>query len=138
MTRRPPRSTRTDTRFPYTTLFRSVGGTDVLRIPFELHNLPWRILRDLLERRLAHEVMVEVDQEAPVHVIWRHEPALEVVADASAQPAVLEVRGHGAFILNEIGQAGLGLIAGKRIVNVDVWETYLGERMEGRRVGEEG
>src|SRR3546814_13298510 len=24
MTRRPPRSTRTDTRFPYTTLFRSV------------------------------------------------------------------------------------------------------------------
>src|SRR3546814_12201778 len=28
MTRRPPRSTRTDTLFPYTTLFRSiVGGT---------------------------------------------------------------------------------------------------------------
>src|SRR3546814_772733 len=83
-------------------------------------------LRELLERRLAHEVMVEVDQEAPVHVIWRHEPALEVVADASAQPAVLEVRGHGAFILNEIGQAGIGLIPGKRIVNVDVRETALG------------
>src|SRR3546814_1528043 len=26
MTRRPPRSTRTDTRFPYTTLFRSGAG----------------------------------------------------------------------------------------------------------------
>src|SRR3546814_1786667 len=26
MIRRPPRSTRTDTRFPYTTLFRSVAG----------------------------------------------------------------------------------------------------------------
>src|SRR3546814_11649699 len=26
MIRRPPRSTRTDTRFPYTTLFRSSGG----------------------------------------------------------------------------------------------------------------
>src|SRR3546814_19052705 len=26
MTRRPPRSTRTDTLFPYTTLFRSVGA----------------------------------------------------------------------------------------------------------------
>src|SRR3546814_1108354 len=26
MIRRPPRSTRTDTRFPYTTLFRSHGG----------------------------------------------------------------------------------------------------------------
>src|SRR3546814_12360119 len=28
MVRRPPRSTRTDTLFPYTTLFRSVGMTD--------------------------------------------------------------------------------------------------------------
>src|SRR3546814_20716643 len=27
MIRRPPRSTRTDTLFPYTTLFRSQGGT---------------------------------------------------------------------------------------------------------------
>src|SRR3546814_6725886 len=27
MIRRPPRSTRTDTLFPYTTLFRSVGST---------------------------------------------------------------------------------------------------------------
>src|SRR3546814_11215307 len=29
MIRRPPRSTRTDTLFPYTTLFRSRGGKDV-------------------------------------------------------------------------------------------------------------
>src|SRR3546814_3535608 len=28
MIRRPPRSTRTDTLFPYTTLFRSSGGTE--------------------------------------------------------------------------------------------------------------
>src|SRR3546814_8326387 len=28
MIRRPPRSTRTDTLFPYTTLFRSLGGQD--------------------------------------------------------------------------------------------------------------
>src|SRR3546814_7702936 len=30
MIRRPPRSTRTDTLFPYTTLFRSLLGTDAL------------------------------------------------------------------------------------------------------------
>src|SRR3546814_2692759 len=30
MIRRPPRSTRTDTLFPYTTLFRSVSATDVM------------------------------------------------------------------------------------------------------------
>src|SRR3546814_16493910 len=29
MIRRPPRSTRTDTLFPYTTLFRSVGGMNI-------------------------------------------------------------------------------------------------------------
>src|SRR3546814_4963092 len=28
MIRRPPRSTRTDTLFPYTTLFRSIAGTE--------------------------------------------------------------------------------------------------------------
>src|SRR3546814_11207373 len=41
MIRRPPRSTRTDTLFPYTTLFRSqvvaetLGGDRVLELPFE-------------------------------------------------------------------------------------------------------
>src|SRR3546814_19914073 len=38
MSRRPPRSTRTDTLFPYTTLFRSHDQTDQRRIaavPFE-------------------------------------------------------------------------------------------------------
>src|SRR3546814_9732586 len=33
MIRRPPRSTRTDTLFPYTTLFRSRFGQDVLTHP---------------------------------------------------------------------------------------------------------
>src|SRR3546814_338549 len=32
MIRRPPRSTRTDTLFPYTTLFRSVASTTVLLV----------------------------------------------------------------------------------------------------------
>src|SRR3546814_2937383 len=32
MIRRPPRSTRTDTLFPYTTLFRSVAGRDGERL----------------------------------------------------------------------------------------------------------
>src|SRR3546814_18622025 len=33
MIRRPPRSTRTDTLFPYTTLFRSPGGPVVESLP---------------------------------------------------------------------------------------------------------
>src|SRR3546814_16571111 len=52
MIRRPPRSTRTDTRFPYTTLFRSIGvnnqyrgrGVDEYRDEFAA----------LLERAIGH------------------------------------------------------------------------------------
>src|SRR3546814_13827953 len=33
MIRRPPRSTRTDTLFPYTTLFRSTGNEDFVNTP---------------------------------------------------------------------------------------------------------
>src|SRR3546814_956827 len=46
MIRRPPRSTRTDTLFPYTTLFRSHGAAPTLVVikldfarPFEAHNI---------------------------------------------------------------------------------------------------
>src|SRR3546814_12481136 len=38
MRRRPPRSTRTDTLFPYTTLFRSTGKTAAFTFPI-LHRL---------------------------------------------------------------------------------------------------
>src|SRR3546814_12485097 len=37
MIRRPPRSTRTDTLFPYTTLFRSVAQHWIQRIVFDGH-----------------------------------------------------------------------------------------------------
>src|SRR3546814_14731725 len=37
MIRRPPRSTRTDTLFPYTTLFRSYGKRDRHRRPAAAH-----------------------------------------------------------------------------------------------------
>src|SRR3546814_18527681 len=40
--RRPPRSTRTDTLFPYTTLFRSDAGTTALERPREADGLRLR------------------------------------------------------------------------------------------------
>src|SRR3546814_12071156 len=36
MIRRPPRSTRTDTLFPYTTLFRSLWLLEELELPYEI------------------------------------------------------------------------------------------------------
>src|SRR3546814_7001633 len=53
MRRRPPRSTRTDTLFPYTTLFRSaLAGT--VRPGHEDHALGWSQVGD--DRRLDAEV----------------------------------------------------------------------------------
>src|SRR3546814_17684353 len=47
MIRRPPRSTRTDTRFPYTTLFRSaLHAAETAEYPRCAHRLP------IAERRL--------------------------------------------------------------------------------------
>src|SRR3546814_6738746 len=54
MIRRPPRSTRTDTLFPYTTLFRSLGRKQLTlalqapleRIPDELSALPHELSDD--------------------------------------------------------------------------------------------
>src|SRR3546814_20382281 len=40
MIRRPPRSTRTDTLFPYTTLFRSAGIGRMKKRPLPLHDVP--------------------------------------------------------------------------------------------------
>src|SRR3546814_20424138 len=41
MIRRPPRSTRTDTLFPYTTLFRSTGVVAGIRLPNGEFLKPW-------------------------------------------------------------------------------------------------
>src|SRR3546814_1562599 len=43
MKRRPPRSTRTDTLFPYTTLFRSTGRGEACCCPSHLHSQPLRL-----------------------------------------------------------------------------------------------
>src|SRR3546814_2588424 len=50
MIRRPPRSTRTDTLFPYTTLFRSGGYRYGTRL--DRHYRPWRLCR--LARQPRH------------------------------------------------------------------------------------
>src|SRR3546814_13688757 len=52
MRRRPPRSTRTDTLFPYTTLFRSLRtGLDTLEICTVVLRVLARTLTDLAKER---------------------------------------------------------------------------------------
>src|SRR3546814_20455937 len=83
MIRRPPRSTRTDTLFPYTTLFRSsVGslyqyfpnkealvGTLVERHADEIVTIMHRALRDSAHRTLADGIRAVIRAGAEAHRI---------------------------------------------------------------------
>src|SRR3546814_1292406 len=57
MIRRPPRSTRTDTLFPYTTLFRSIialrGGDELMAAVFR--KCPMAAARDVKDRRKGED-----------------------------------------------------------------------------------
>src|SRR3546814_20861210 len=67
MIRRPPRSTRTDTLFPYTTLFRSLEVGEVLAV----EQPGWDVAESGAEavqlacREALHEVGRRVDEELP-------------------------------------------------------------------------
>src|SRR3546814_9400419 len=64
MTRPPPRSTRTDTLFPYTTLFRSPFSIRYATGRFTEHNTPWRrapIMSDLPELKYLDEAARAAD-----------------------------------------------------------------------------
>src|SRR3546814_16332903 len=72
MIRRPPRSTRTDTLFPYTTLFRSTMRADALRNQT-------RILDAAREQITEHGAEASMDQIAraagvAVGTLYRHYP----------------------------------------------------------------
>src|SRR3546814_10599550 len=54
MIRRPPRSTRTDTLFPYTTLFRSTPEREMLYLEKALSPNPVRYDTDLEQTRAAY------------------------------------------------------------------------------------
>src|SRR3546814_1765462 len=79
MIRRPPRSTRTDTLFPYTTLFRSDQPLDFLRAA-----------RLFAPGRLAVAARVRGAREHPV---FGGHPALALAAQPGRQ-AFLDARGH--------------------------------------------
>src|SRR3546814_17952390 len=84
MIRRPPRSTRTDTLFPYTTLFRSYSGrrSGVLMMP-------------LLQQRASHNVQATkkaagVTKENVIVLTSRgilHIPYIGAILDAHVCPA---------------------------------------------------
>src|SRR3546814_11516208 len=73
----PPRSTRTDTLFPYTTLFRSEGGEDMIgseRISRELR----KVRRDDKVKAVVFRVNSPGGSALASDVIWRE---VELLSD---------------------------------------------------------
>src|SRR3546814_1561303 len=73
MIRRPPRSTRTDTLFPYTTLFRSRSPEPVVaeRVQQRIHVVPAHVADRRGQRALLNRVLEQRRQRGAV----RHAPA---------------------------------------------------------------
>src|SRR3546814_18457042 len=73
MIRRPPRSTRTDTLFPYTTLFRSLFGLRGFDRPgrgmIVLHARPSPGFRDAVDAIFGPGVIVHVDEAEPLDAV---------------------------------------------------------------------
>src|SRR3546814_12482621 len=95
MIRRPPRSTRTDTLFPYTTLFRA-GRDAAADIAARLER---RVLTDLRDRDLGQHGAVGEGRAA--HVM---EDRLHLVAEADGA-----VRHHALALGRADGGAPIGL-----------------------------
>src|SRR3546814_11164067 len=62
MIRRPPRSTRTDTLFPYTTLFRSEGNSDLLHVENSLARIASDLV--LVDQCNEHDAARNLDRTA--------------------------------------------------------------------------
>src|SRR3546814_12978922 len=77
MIRRPPRSTRTDTLFPYTTLFRSDAGADLDQLELQAGQRPVR--HGLGQFAAAQEGCQVVGQrvQLPPHLVVPELPACQ-------------------------------------------------------------
>src|SRR3546814_3136962 len=87
MLRRPPRSTRTDTLFPYTTLFRSpVDDSLIIKGDFSL-GFGRRCVRELLDNGIAFDAVFTLE-------------------DFTAMGVVQELKAAGKRIPEEVGVVG--------------------------------
>src|SRR3546814_9630680 len=98
MIRRPPRSTRTDTLFPYTTLFRSPGTSDAARRLFAASGPIRGTLADAYFRQRG--IILPADISA-----LRYHPRCFYRAPSGRQewPALIAAVSDGSG--NEIGRA---------------------------------
>src|SRR3546814_15117277 len=132
MIRRPPRSTRTDTLFPYTTLFRSTGSQD---LSIERCFVPTHRIHGIRERFLGMSPGLEVNR-APLYRIPLPQLLFRVVsvpAIGALRSGLADLIDHNSLRTDITGQR----VAGKpevRLTSVDVAMDIEGDngRMRGR------
>src|SRR3546814_2438314 len=114
MLRRPPRFTRTDTLFPYTTLFRSIleqGGlsvTDMEQTPLSYADMPTAFENGSIDAAYVGSPLAAAIEESDVGRRIGHQTVLadEDVVAIFLGPNLLEDRpAVGSALLREIGSA---------------------------------
>src|SRR3546814_8465248 len=96
MIRRPPRSTRTDTLFPYTTLFRSLREFSSLSVG---DTLPEKVI-PLTRQDLVNYAGVSGDLN-PIH--WDDEIATQVGLDTAIAHGMLPMGLGGGYVTSWVG-----------------------------------
>src|SRR3546814_872773 len=87
MRRRPPRSTRTDTLFPYTTLFRS-GGSDLVILTCALTPENHHLLNEKTLREIKPGAMIVNVARGP---LIKEAALLDALTDGRISAAALDV-----------------------------------------------
>src|SRR3546814_16487667 len=109
MIRRPPRSTRTDTLFPYTTLFRSIGARHV--VITDVNDYRLNLARDMGATRtvnVGRESLQEVMREIGIEGF---DVGMEMSGHPGAFNDMLDAMYHGGKVAllgilpKEIGRA---------------------------------
>src|SRR3546814_3988079 len=112
MIRRPPRSTRTDTLFPYTTLFRSLPETSFPAIAFDdwiaEHSAEYdwgRVRRECRVRALLHQ---RHDRQSQGRALFAPFQLYSCVDDLAARRACIVGARYGAARCADVSRQCLG------------------------------
>src|SRR3546814_7817640 len=93
MIRHPPRPTRTDTLFPYTTLFRSDAHRQDERRSHEQQRRPQPVQNQVHDRHVVPKGEPEVEGQYVLHIQEKAE--VERLVQSEAMPQLLHVFGGG-------------------------------------------
>src|SRR3546814_11632633 len=91
MLRRPPRSTRTDTLFPYTTLFRSVGSFQAVK-----HHFADVAVKVEFAEPVIHRAAYAVAEDDPRQALYVSHAKL-AAGEAARLAARKSIQAHGAM-----------------------------------------